>query len=144
MAISITTSEVKRKAMIPSSNTSYDSSISTLISEMQPVLEHSIEGAYLADEANSGQMATIKLGMLEIITGEFIEQLRREAGSCEEFSAAGISIGASCMRGSDLLQQGACRLMPYLKSTPPYILSTKSISTTTDFEPEFSRDEGVW
>lgn len=143
MAITITAADVKRKAMIASGNTSYDSAIASLITEMQAPLEHSVADIYLSDSTANLQ-ATLKLGILEIITGEFLEQLRRELGSSEEFSIAGVSIGASAQRGVDLIQQGAARLAPYLKAALPMMADSVPASTTSDRDTEFSTDEEVW
>lgn len=143
MAITITAADVKRKAMIASGNTSYDSAIASLITEMQAPLEHSVADIYLSDSTANLQ-ATLKLGILEIITGEFLEQLRRELDSSEEFSIAGVSIGASAQRGVDLIQQGAARLAPYLKAALPMMADSVPASTTSDRDTEFSTDEEVW
>jgi hypothetical protein len=144
MAITISASDVKRKAMIDSGDTTYDSSISSLISEMQSALGYSIADVYLNDTANTNLQATLKLGMLEVITGEFIEQLSREAGATETFAAGGVTIGASTARGVDLIQQGATRLAPFLKSELPMMADTASLSATIDTEAVFSVDEEVW
>jgi hypothetical protein len=141
MAITITAADVKRKAMIDS--TTYDTSITSLITEMQAPLQYSIADAYL-NSSDTNLQATLKLGILEIIAGEFLEQLRREAGASEEFSAGGISIGSSSVRGVDLIQQGASRLAPYLKSTLPMMSESTADSTTLDTDTLFSIDEEVW
>ena len=142
MAITITTAEVKRKAMITASD--YDTSISALISEMQPVLEYSIADSYLAATSDANLQAALKLGMLEIITGEFLEQLRREVGAAEQFSITGLSLGQSPQRGVDLIQQGATRLGPYLKSALPMMSENLPACSTSDAEQVFSVEEEVW
>ncbi len=142
MSISITTADVKRKCMVSTSD--YDSSISSLISEMQPALEHSIADAYLDDTSDTNLQATLKLGMLEMISGEFLEQLRHEAGASGEVSVAGVSLGAEAQTGADLIQQGATRLAPYLKAALPMMSESLPASTTSDAEPVFSVDEEVW
>lgn len=142
MPIAISATEVKRKAMIDT--TEHDAAISSLISEMQPPLEYSVDDRYRADTANAGLQATLKLGMLEIITGEFIEQLRRESGSTEQMSVAGVSVGASTLRGLDLVQQGATRLAPYLKAALPCLSDTASLNSRSDPETAFSINEEVW
>ena len=144
MAITITLADVKRKAMIADALTSYDSAITALISETQGPLEYSIADVYLGDTSNTKLQATLKLGMLEIIAGEFIEQMRREMGSVEQFGVAGLTIGESTQRGVDLIQQGATRLSPYLKSALPMMSGTASVSTSTGEDTTFSREEGVW
>lgn len=144
MAISITVDEVKRKAMIDASDETYDDAIEDLIDEMQPALEYSIADEYLNDTSDANLQAALKLGMLEIVTGEFVEQLRRRLGAAEEFSIAGVSIGAGQQRGVDLIQQGAGRLAPFLKSALPSAVDAASSSTTEDAEKVFSKQEGVW
>lgn len=144
MAISITVADVKRKAMIGSGDTAYDSAISALISEMQPAIEHSIADCHLQNTTDTGLQAALKLGILEIITGEFLEQLRRQLGATEEFSIAGVSIGASASRGADLVQQGASRLSPYLNAALPMAVDTASSSSTADADTTFSVQEEVW
>ena len=142
MAITITTTEVKRKCMITDST--YDASIASLIAEMQPVLEHSIVEVYLADTGNVGLQATLKLGMLEIISGEFLEQLKREIGATGEISIAGLSLGEEPRTGIDLIQQGRARLSPYLKAELPMMSESLVMSNTTSSDTVFSADEEAW
>lgn len=144
MAITISVTDVKRKAMIDSGDTTYDSAIGSLITEMQAALEHSVADSYLDDTSNAKLQATLKLGMLEIITGEFLEQLRREIGAAEQFSIAGVSVGTSTESGADLMQQGATRLSPYLKCALPMMADTASASSSQDEEMTFSAEEEVW
>ncbi len=143
MAISIIVADVKRKAGIDSAITTYDTAITSLITEMQSPLEYSIADCYLDDTSNAKLQATLKLGMLEMIAGECVEQLRREVGGSEEFSIAGLSVGAA-VRGVDLIQQGATRLSPYLKAALPMMCETTSVNTTIDQDTTFSLDEEVW
>lgn len=144
MAISITAAEVKRKAGVDSANTTYDSSLASLISEMQGPLEYSIADAYLADTSNARLQATLKLGILEMISGEFVEQLRREVGATEQFGIAGLTMGPSTTNGVELIQQGATRLAPYLKSALPMMSETASSSSTLDTEFAFASEQEVW
>ncbi len=144
MSITITTADVKRKAGIDAADTTYDTAIAALITEMQGPLEHSIADLYLNDTANAELQATLKLGILEMIAGELVEQIRREAGSSEDFSIAGLSVGQSQARGVDMVQQGATRLAPYLKATLPMMSDTGCSSSTEDAEMAFSHEEGVW
>ncbi len=143
MAISITASEVKRKTGIDASDTTYDSAIGALILEMQGPIEYSIAGIYLNDTSNIKLQATLKLGMLEIICGEFIEQMRRETGATEQFGIAGVTIGPSGLSGIDLGRQGAARLAPFLKSALPMDFETHCSSTTADADTIFSLEREV-
>lgn len=138
MAISITVADVKRKAGVDSANTSYDSAITSLIAEMQGPLEYSISDCYLNDSSNVNLQATLKLGLLEMIAGEFAEQLRRELGGSEQFGIAGLTMGPSGATGVELIQQGATRLAPYLKSALPMMSETASANSTIDRDTTFS------
>ncbi len=142
MSITITTADVKRKAMV--TTTDYDTSIAALIAEMQPALEYSIADSYLAATTDTNLQATLKLGILEMMTGEFLEQLRREAGAAEQIAVAGVTIGAAVQTGIELIQQGATRLAPYLKSALPMMSENLPAATTEDTDPVFSTDEEVW
>lgn len=137
MAISITRADVKRKAMIASADTSYDTMVDSLISEMQPATEFSIVDASLADTGNTGLQATLKLGILEIIAGELLQQLAREMGANEQFSIGGVTIGEMAQHGPELVQQGAERLAPYMKMMAENV----ALSTTRDTEPQFDIEE---
>lgn len=149
MAISITAADIKRKAGIDSANTNYDTAIGSLIAEMQEPLEYSIADQYLADTSNTKLQATLKLGILELIAGEFVEQIRREPGSTEQFTIAGLSLGPSTATGVELIQQGATRLAPYLKCALPMMSETACSSSTLDSDMAFqgilsSSKEEVW
>ena len=144
MAISITAADVKRKAGIESANTGYDTAIGSLITEMQGPLEYSIADSYLNATSDTKLQATLKLGMLEMIAGEFVEQLHREIGATEQFGIAGVTLGASSASGVNLIQQGATRLAPYLKSALPMMSETQSSNSTSDRNLVFADDEEVW
>jgi hypothetical protein len=111
VAIAITTDDVKRKCMIDSSE--FDSAISALISEMQPSVEKGIISEHLDNSDDTDLQALLKLGILEIISGEFLNQMNRDRSETEEFKVAGISFGAKPVNGDGLMAQGAKRLRPY-------------------------------
>ena len=61
--------------------------------------------------------------------------------------ARGIGLAIShrlAERGADLMQQGADRLSPYLKSMLPMMAENPPASSSSDDETEFSLDEEVW
>jgi len=142
MALTITKADVKRKLMIASGDTTYDSAIDSLIAEMQPALEYTIDSAYLSDTGNTGLQATLKLGVLEVICAEFLDQVLREMGASEEFTIAGLTVSERKERGVGLLQQGLERLAPYMKSHAP-AGDMQIASSTSDEEPAMS-EESVW
>lgn len=142
MSITITRADVKRKAMIPTSETSYDTMIDGLISEMQPATEFTLVDAYLSDTGNIGLQAALRLGLLETIAGEFLQQLAREFGNMEQFSIGGVTVGEMKERGPALVQQGTARLAPFLKGVQPMMSDSPVQSTTKGTEPFFDL-EGV-
>lgn len=138
MAITITRAEIKRKSMIPTADTTHDSDIDALISEMQPSIEYTLADDYLSDTGNTKLQATLKLGILEIVSGEFLQQLNREAGASENLSAGGITIGARKDYGIALAAQGTERLSPYLRVAGQG--DTGITSTTLSVDRTFTSD----
>ena len=141
MAITITRADVKRKCMLPTSETTYDTMIDSLIAETQPATEFTFVDAYLQDTGNVGLQAALKLGILEIISGEFLQQLARELGKTEQFSIGGVTVGEMKERGPALIMQGASRLAPFLRSVQPMMSDSSIQSTTRDTEPVFDLEE---
>lgn len=134
----ITRADVKRRCMIAASDTSYDSAVDSLIAEMQPAIEHAVSDEFLNDTANTRLQAVIGLGILEIISGEFMEQMAAEAGAAESLSVAGFSIGEAKSRGAALVKQGWDRLAPYLKASLPMSAECSILSTTRETEMQFA------
>jgi hypothetical protein len=140
MAISISKTDVKRKCQIAASEATYDTSIDSLIAEMLPAIEYTIADVYLNDINDTKLQATLKLGILETICGEFLQQLTRELGN-EQFSAGGITVGEMKDRSPALIQQGASRLTPFLKGLQPMMSETIISSTTQDTDPTFNQKD---
>ena len=122
MAVTVSTADVKRKAMITGSE--QDSRIAALIAESVPAICAAIDEMWLESE-NPNIIAALNLGALEIITGELLEELSREAGAAEEFSLPGFTLGAAKVTGDKLMARGKERLKPYLAKIPDE--STRSL-----------------
>lgn len=144
MAITITSADIKRKCMISTSDTTYDSSISSLIAEMQPALEYTIDPVTLSNTTDTRLQAALKLGILEIMAGEFLQQLEREFGSMEAITVAGVNIGEMKAKGSLLVQQGTARLVPFLKTVTTAADESAVSSTTSGTDRVFSLDDTEW
>lgn len=142
MAIVITKAEIKRKCMIPASETAYDSDIDALIAEMQPGIEYTIADSYLNDTGNSRLQALLKLGILEILSGEFIQQIFRKAGASESFKIGSLTIGARPQHGLKLIEQGQTRLCPFRKAVDDLLDVTQIASTNEDSDRVFT-DENM-
>ncbi|MHB1001903.1 MAG: hypothetical protein ACYC27_21900 [Armatimonadota bacterium] len=130
MAISITKADIKRKCRIPASDIAYDSDIDSLIAEMQPSIEYTIAETYIDDTANTRLQSILKLGILEILSGEFLQQLSREVGVSEAVTIGSITIGAAPDQGAKLIAQGTSRLLPFRKAIDG-MSSEIGISSTT-------------
>ncbi len=116
MALAVTRSDVKRKCMVASGDTTYDTAIDALIAEMLPAIEHSLDPAYLLDVSDAGLQAELRLGALELISAEFLAQRSREPGFMEELQVGGVRLGPAWERGRALAEQGAARLAPYRRA----------------------------
>ena len=140
MAITITRAEIKRKCMIPSSDTTYDSDIDALITEMQPSVEYTIADVYLNDTSNTKLQAVLKLGILEIMSGEFLQQLYRELGASESVKVGSVTIGARKEHGAKLIEQGTSRLQPFRKTIEDVPDDAQISSTTAQTDRTFNAD----
>lgn len=138
MSITIAKADIKRKCRISPTDSTYDSDIDSLISEMQPGIEYTIAGTYLDDVGNTRLQGILRLGMLEVMSGEFLRQLAREGGSGESFSVGGITIGATPDRGGELIEQGNARLQPFRKGIDGMTGEAAVQSTSSYKEAQFS------
>lgn len=116
--------------MLPEVVTAFDDGIDALIAEMQPAIEFTIEPEFLSNTSNTELQAALKLGVLELISGEFLSQRTREAGYAEDFQIGGIRIGQFWERGKALLEQGTARLAVFLKTIEASEKSPEMLSTT--------------
>ncbi|MBP5092497.1 MAG: hypothetical protein J6332_00425 [Abditibacteriota bacterium] len=122
MAVTVSAADVKRKAMITGGE--QDSRVNALIAESLPAICALIDEMWLESE-NPNIIAALNLGALEIITGELLEELSREAGASEDFSLPGFTLGAAKVTGDKLITRGRERLKPYLARIPDE--STRSL-----------------
>lgn len=118
MSLTVTRSRVKEKCGI--ADTSLDTTIDNLITELVPVIEYSIRDEHLNDTGNAGLQATLSLGATEIVCSEILAQTLRPPGAGESIVIAGLSLGAiaDADAPSGLKAQGLARLLPYLKPDP--------------------------
>lgn len=122
MSLSVTLSQVQERCGLDS--TEYTTPITNLINQTLGALEYAIQDPYLLDISNSGLQATLNLGALEILSGEFFAQLLRYPGTFDSVFVGGLEIQpATFSDRSDptgLRLQGWERLRPYLKYDPLY------------------------
>jgi len=139
--ITISITDIKRKCMVAETCQTYDAAIQALITEMQPALEHAIAPEYLQEDSGAGLQATLKLGMTEMLCGEFLAQRAREPGATEDFQVGQLRLGACLERGKALREQGSARLAPYLRQSPQAedALTLASAPEELTFTPETMR-----
>ena len=142
MAIDITRADVKRKCMICTGDNSYDSAIDALISEMQPAIECCIADEHLENVSNTRLQAALRLGVLELIASEFLEQMTREEGAADDFSIGSLNMAARRNIGTEMRARGETRLQPFLKAQLPFLAESKPQSNTAGVEPAFC--EAQW
>ncbi len=113
--LTVTRDDVKRKTRLGSE---YDAEIDALIAEMLPVIEYAIDPLYL-QEPESGLLATLNLGALEVIAGEMLATLWREVGALVGFRFGWLQVfppqSLNPLDPSGLKAQGLRRLAPYLR-----------------------------
>ncbi len=113
--LTVTRDDVKRKTRLGSE---YDAEIDALIAEMLPAIEYALDPIYL-DNPEAGLLATLNLGALEIIAGEMLASLWRDASALVGFRFGWLQVfppeGLNLADPSGLKAQGVRRLTPYLK-----------------------------
>ena len=120
MALSVTVARTKERCGITDS--AYDTVIDNLIDDVVPVVEFSLQEDLVADTANTGLQATLNLGALEIVCGEFMALKLREPGAADEVHIGEVAVVP--YRGYDpadpfsLIRKGWKRLRPFLKIDP--------------------------
>lgn len=120
MALSVARSRVKERCGV--ADTAYDTVIDHLIADTVPAVEYAIRDELLADTGNAGLQATLNLGALEIVTGEFAALRLREPGGSEHVRVGDLEVVP--FRGYDpadpfgQIRHGWRRLRPYLKVDP--------------------------
>jgi hypothetical protein len=145
MSILVVRDDIKRKCRIALTDTTYDSDIDNLISEVQPGIEYTIADTYLSNISDINLQKILKLGIIEIISGEFLRQLLRESGSSESFSVGGITIGAASDHGGKLIEQGNARLQPFRKAIDGMTGEASVLSSTLNKDMEFAiNKDKVW
>lgn len=117
MALSVTRARVKEKCSISSST--YDSTIDNLIAELVPAIAFAIRDEHITDTGNTGLQATLNLASAEIVCGELLEQIQREAGAMEKVRLGDFELwppSPSIWSGAlGIKDSGWARLKPFLK-----------------------------
>jgi len=139
MALPITRNDIKELLMIPTSDPACDAQIDSHISRSQPAIEYQIADGYLSDTVSAGLQALLKLGVMEVLAGEFWSQKSREEGASvvKIFSLQEDPTG-EFREARALEAKGWRRLAPYLKGADgsPVIVPTDE---TEDGSPVFNR-----
>jgi hypothetical protein len=87
--LSIAVTDIKRLCAIPDAETAQDTDVAALIAAEQGALEYSLDPAVLiaaqaTDPVNAGLVATLSLGVAEIMAGSYLVQLARSPAFTED------------------------------------------------------------
>lgn len=140
--LSIATADVRRLCGIDSGDTSRDAAIAALISAEQLVHEYALDPGILAlaaaAGAGDGRLATLTLGVAEVMAGDYL-QLTARAGTLTEFKVAGLQISLPAAQtpgalGAALTRQGLARLAPFTRAARS-VTSGAAGAAPDDFAP---------
>jgi hypothetical protein len=114
--LTVSRADVKRKLRLTTND--YDAEIDALIAEMLPALRYAIEPSYLST-SDADLLATLNLGVLEVIAGEMGATLYRELGAWTGFRIGWLQVQPPALRDpadpTGLKAQGYARLKPFLR-----------------------------
>jgi hypothetical protein len=114
--LSVSRAAVKRKLRLTTNE--YDAEIDALIAEMLPALRYAIEPSYL-NTSDPDLLATLNLGVLEVVAGEMAATLYRELGAWTGFRIGWLQVQPPALREpadpTGLKAQGYARLKPFVK-----------------------------
>ena len=136
--LTIATADVRRLCGIDSGDTSQDSAIAALISAEQLVHEYALDpgilGLAVAAGAGDGCLATLTLGVAEIMAGDYL-QLTARAGTISGFQVSGLKIAIPPLQtpgalGSALTKAGLARLAPFTRAARS--VTASAAGTTPD------------
>ncbi len=136
MSITVSRSRVKEKCGI--SDTTYDTVIDNLISELVPAISFAIRDEHIADTGNGGLQSTLTLGATEIVCGEFAAQLLRAPGGGELVKLGVLTVQPvgrdNPADPTGLATQGWARLAPYRKPEPAQKAAVAVTTTPKEIE----------
>jgi hypothetical protein len=112
MPLSLSAADLRARAGLDSS---HDAGLLELRDALLPVLERGLAASLLAS-ADVGVQAAIKLGVCEVIAGEYLAQLERAPGARDSIRLFGLSIDPPRVDLADpsgLKAQGTARLAEF-------------------------------
>ena len=122
--LTITLAEIKRQCAIDGGDTSQDAAISALMAAEQGAHEYALDPGILAlavaAGAGDGLLATLTLGVGEVLAGGYLQTAAR-AGSLVGFRVSSLAFTIAPGQtpgqlGSGLTKQGLARLAPFTRS----------------------------
>ena len=126
--LTITLAEVKRQCAIAAGDTSQDAAITALVAAEQLPHEYALDPGILglavaagAGDANAlGLLATLTLGVGEILAGDYLQTVAR-GGTLTGFRVSSLAITVAPGQtpgqlGSGLTKQGLARLAPFTRA----------------------------
>lgn len=117
MSSSLDTLALRAKAGI--TDDAHDTALDALAAQWEPAIDHGLAPAF-RDSDDPGIGATVTLGMLELVAGEYLAQLARAPGATDWVEIGDLKLrppaGFDVLDPSGLKRQGLARLRPYLRS----------------------------
>ena len=122
--LTITLAEVKRQCAIAAGDTSQDAAITALVAAEQLPHEYALDPGILAlavaAGTGDGLLATLTLGVGEILAGDYLQTVAR-AGTLTGFRVSSLAITVAPGQtpgqlGSGLTKQGLARLAPFTRA----------------------------
>jgi hypothetical protein len=105
LILPLTIADLKPLCAIDAGDTSSDADLTLLLTAQQPALEYSLDPAILALSAgDAGLQATLVLGAVEALAGEFLRSQARAPGATDDFHLGPLTVSAS--RTESLSQLG--------------------------------------
>ena len=115
----ITSADLKPLLALQITDTAFDAALAELLTTAQAAIEYMLDPAVLAASAgNAGLGALLKLGVAEMLAGEFLRRQARALGATDDFHIGPLTVSASktdnqAQLGERLVLLGLKRLEPF-------------------------------
>lgn len=120
--------------------TIYDADIDSLITEFQTGIIDGLDAGYSTYED------IVKIGIIDLIAGEFLNAIRRNGGSgsaVESFALAGLSLGEFKETGDALIARGLEFIKPFKKENYTQWIAAQSVATYEKLLAEARDDDAA-
>ncbi len=119
--LTITAGMLRRLCGIEAADTSQDAAIALVGGDEQAAIEYALDPiALAAASSDAGLLATLALGVGEVLAGSYLQGLGRQPGAYDSLGLGALTLSTPSGRDTQSLadalgQKGAARLRPYLR-----------------------------